>query len=452
LEEDAMKIRLFSLVALLATVLAAPVFAAPFAQLSSTETQEATTTPQIVTLNSNDGSKGIDNNKGKVTIKEAGSYFLMAAGQIGGNGKGTVRLWMRQNGKDVGNSNTEQTIENDSTSVIVCQGVAECKAGDTIELAFSASAPGLKLVYSKAENEPAIPSMIFSAVKVDAGPFAQLSSTESQPAESSATRVTLNSTDAAKEIENNKGVVTIKDAGVYFCIAAGQVGATKSGAKGTVKLWTRLNGTDVDNSNTEQSIAGGSTAVLICQGVGECKAGDKLELMQSSKGSGLGIVFSEQKGEPAIPSMIFSTFKVPAKAYAQLCSLKTQDAAAMGKPIALEQTDAAAGVENAAGAVTIKDNGVYLVVAAGQVGGNGRGTVKLWMRQNGTDVGNSNTEQTVVGGSTSVIVCQGVMELKAGDKLQLVQSAKGSGVGMVASKPDGEPAIPSVIFSLVKID
>jgi hypothetical protein len=164
------------------------------------------------------------------------------------------------------------------------------------------------------------------------------------------------------------------------------------------------------------------------------------------------MVFSSPKGEPAIPSMIFSTFKVPGKAYAQLSSLKTQDAAATGKPITLEQTDAAAGVENAAGAVTIKENGVYLVVAAGQVGGNGKGTVKLWMRQNGKDVDNSNTEQTVAGGSTSVIVCQGVMELKAGDKLQLVQAANGGGVGMVASKPTGEPAIPSVIFSLAKID
>ena len=447
-----MKIRLTCLVALVATALTANALAAPYAQLSSTETQKATTTPQVVTLNSNDGSKGIDNDKGKVTIKEAGSYFLMAAGQIGGAGKGTVRLWMRQNGKDVDNSNTEQTIDNGSTSVIVCQGVTKCKAGDTIELAFSASTPGLSLVFSKPANEPAIPSMIFSAVKVDAGPFAQLSSSETQAAESTGNRVTLNSTDAAKEIENNKGVVTIKDAGVYFTIAAGQVGATAAGGKGTVKLWTRQNGTDVDNSNTEQSISGGSTAVLICQGVGECKAGDKLELAQSSKASSLGMVFSEHKGEPAIPSMIYSAFKVPGKAYAQLSSLKTQDGAATGKPIALEQTDAAAGVENTAGTVTIKENGIYFAVAAGQVGGAGNGTVKLWLRQNGKDVDNSNTEQTVSGGSTSVLVCQGVMELNAGDKLQLVQSAKGTGVGMVASKPAGEPAIPSVIFSLVKVD
>jgi hypothetical protein len=67
-------------------------------------------------------------------------------------------------------------------------------------------------------------------------------------------------------------------------------------------------------------------------------------------------------------------------------------------------------------------------------------------------VANSNTEQTVVDKYTAVLVCQGVGEVKAGDKLQLVQSAKGSPVGMVASTPKNEPVVPSMIFSLVKVD
>jgi hypothetical protein len=45
-----------------------------------------------------------------------------------------------------------------------------------------------------------------------------------------------------------------------------------------------------------------------------------------------------------------------------------------------------------------------------------------------------------------------VGEVKAGDKLQLVQSAKGASVGMVASTPKNEPVVPSMIFSLVKVD
>src|SRR5437762_6662904 len=68
---------------------------------------------------------------------------------------------MRQNGKDVDNSNTEQTIDNGSTSVIVCQGVTECKAGDTVELAFSASTPGLALVYRSEEHTSELQSPMY---------------------------------------------------------------------------------------------------------------------------------------------------------------------------------------------------------------------------------------------------------------------------------------------------
>jgi hypothetical protein len=51
-----------------------------------------------------------------------------------------------------------------------------------------------------------------------------------------------------------------------------------------------------------------------------------------------------------------------------------------------------------------------------------------------------------------VLVSQGVGEAKKGDRLQLFQSARGSGVGLVASSPKGEPTVPSMIFSLVKVD
>ena len=104
--------------------------------------------------------------------------------------------------------------------------------------------------------------------------------------------VTLDSTDAAKGIENKDGVVTIKEPGVYFAIAAGQVGATAAGGKGTGKLWMRQNGKDVDNSNAEQTVSG-TTSVLVCQGAGEFKAGDKLTLVQSTGGSDVGMIASK---------------------------------------------------------------------------------------------------------------------------------------------------------------
>jgi hypothetical protein len=122
--------------------------------------------------------------------------------------------------------------------------------------------------------------------------------------------ITLNQTDAAKEVENEKGTITLKKAGTYFVIAAGQVGSADKNGKGSARLWLRQNGKDVDNSNTEQTVTPKYTAVLVCQGVGEAKAGDKLQLCQSAKGSGVGMIASTPKAEPVIPSMIFSLVKV----------------------------------------------------------------------------------------------------------------------------------------------
>jgi hypothetical protein len=455
------KILFPGIIALVAALLvAAPSLAGSFAQLSSSETQIGGTTPKVVTLNQDDALKGITNSKGLVTFKEAGTYFMMAAAQVGstdGNGKGTVRMWMRQNGQDVGNSNTEQTIAKGFTAVLVCQGVAEVKAGDKFEVAFSVSSggEGLGLIVSKPKGEPVVPSMIFSAFKVGDSAYAQLSSTESQPASSAGKAITLNSNDAAKDVENDKGAVTIKKAGTYFVMAAGQVGATDSNGKGTVRLWVRQNGKDVDNSNTEQAIANGFTAVLVCQGVMECKAGDKVELIQSTSGTGLGMVASRPKGEPVVPSMILSIVKVADSSYAQLSSTETQIGAPAGKALTLNSTDAAKDVENDKGTITVKKAGTYFMIAAGQVGsGNGsdKGSARLWLRQNGKDVDNSNTQQTITPKYTAVVVCQGVGEVKAGDKLQLCQSDRGSGVGMIASTPKSEPIVPSMIFSLVKVD
>ena len=451
-----------AIVAGLVTWLAAtPLQAGSYAQLSSSENQLGDVAPKVVTLNQDDAiGGGITNAKGIITFKEAGTYFVMAAGQVGsadGNGKGTVRLWARQNGEDVANSNTEQTILPGFTAVLVCQGVAEIKAGDKLELAFSVSKAGEKLglIASKPKGEPAIPSMIFSAFKVDGTAYAQLSSTESQMTGATGKMVSLNQTDSSKEIENNKGIVTIKKAGTYFVMAAGQVGSASGKEKGTVRLWMKQNGADVANSNTEQSIDGAFTGVLVCQGVMECKAGDKIELLQSSTAANLGMVATTPKGEPIVPSMILSIIKVNDSSYAQLSSTESQAGISEGKALTLDQTDAAKEIENAKGTITIKQAGFYFIIAAGQVGsmkGDGKGAARLWLRQNGKDVDNSNTEQTITGKYTAVLVCQGVGEVKAGDKLQLVQSAKGTGVGMIASHPKGEPAVPSMIFSLIKVD
>jgi hypothetical protein len=143
--------------------------AASYLQASSTEEQLATDTkPKTVTMNSTDASKNIKQDKGVVTVNENGAFFLIAAAQVGGKTKGLVRMWMRVNGKDVDNSNTEQIITDPSfTAVLVCQGVAELKRGDKVTVVFSGSDAGVGLVVKKPTGEPVVPSMIFSGWRID---------------------------------------------------------------------------------------------------------------------------------------------------------------------------------------------------------------------------------------------------------------------------------------------
>jgi hypothetical protein len=138
-------------------------------QASSTDEQlAADPKPKAVTMNSTDGKKNITNTNGVVRVNENGSFFLIAAAQVGGKTKGLVRMWMRINGKDVDNSNTEQLIADPAfTAVLVSQGVAEVKRGDRIEVVFSGSEPGIGLVVKKPAGEPVVPSIIFSGWRID---------------------------------------------------------------------------------------------------------------------------------------------------------------------------------------------------------------------------------------------------------------------------------------------
>jgi hypothetical protein len=144
-------------------------FAAAFLQASSTDPQLATDTkPKVVVMNSTDAASGMTNKDGVVTASEDGAYFVVAAGQVGGSTKGSVRIWMRVNGTDVDNSNTEQFIAEPAfTAVLVCQGVMELKKGDKVEVMYSATAPGLGLIVKKPAGEPVVTSIIFSAFKLN---------------------------------------------------------------------------------------------------------------------------------------------------------------------------------------------------------------------------------------------------------------------------------------------
>ena len=142
-----------------------------YIQASSLEDQivKEANKPQLVTMGSTDAAKGLKNNKGVVTLDQTGTYFTIVGVQVGSRGgTGLVRLWFQTNGKDVDNTNCEQTVPTaDFTTVMISQGVGEYKRNDKINAMISGSATGIGLVYKKPAGEPAVPSVIFSAWKID---------------------------------------------------------------------------------------------------------------------------------------------------------------------------------------------------------------------------------------------------------------------------------------------
>jgi hypothetical protein len=142
-----------------------------YIQASSEEDQivKEANKPQLVTMKSTDAAKGLKNTNGVVILDQSGTYFTIVGVQVGSRGgTGLVRLWFQTNGKDVDNSNCGQQVPTaDYTTVMISQGVGEYKKGDKVNAMISGSAAGIGLVYKKPAGEPAVPSVIFSAWKID---------------------------------------------------------------------------------------------------------------------------------------------------------------------------------------------------------------------------------------------------------------------------------------------
>ena len=107
----------------------------------------------------------------------------------------------------------------------------------------------------------------------------------------------------------------MKSAGAYFIIAAVQVGfapattgACRRATRFTADYWVALNGAKIDNSNVRMVAAKAHKDVIVTQGVGTFKNGDKVSIL----GSGIGAQaeYILPPGEPAIPSIIFTMYKI----------------------------------------------------------------------------------------------------------------------------------------------
>ena len=171
------------LAAMSVILIAPPVFAqgaanTPAAQLSHTVSIQPNVTNAVyVPLNSNDYINGgithsDTRNPADVIINQDGSYLIVAAGQVGKTSGSTtcnVDLWISQNGEYVINSNTRASVNTvNDTIVLVSQAIMPLKANDTINTVMSVSATnqGCGLINIAPSNEPNIPAIIFSIVRI----------------------------------------------------------------------------------------------------------------------------------------------------------------------------------------------------------------------------------------------------------------------------------------------
>ncbi|CAF4160905.1 unnamed protein product [Adineta steineri] len=384
---------------------------------------------------------------------------------------GDIHMWMQKRNENEPNSNSIQSVEYGSTSVLVYATVFETPVDCTFAFLYSAftfnECPSLGLIATQPENEPLVPSIIISTLQVSGGtntiPYAQLFSSKTQLGNSNSDVVVMDGSSAVNKLDittaEKHGIIKYNEAGIYFLIACGQVGSAKdTDASGEVHLWMRLNEKDIANSNTIKTIRNGNTAVLVSQTVVKLEAKDKVQLVFSTTNKELGLIASKPKNEPLVPGIIVSTFRLSNEenpiTYAQLSSSQSQWGCVTPKTVKLDNNDGSHHINNNNGLIAFEESGTYFMMAAAQVGSeddDGVGDVRMWFRLNGEDMADSNTIQTVEK-DTAVLVCQTAIEIKTGDKLEIVIATdvtQGT-LGLVAAKPHKEAAVPSIIVSVFK--
>ncbi len=109
------------------------------------------------------------------------------------------------------------------------------------------------------------------------------------------------------------------------------------------------------------------------------------------------------------------------------------------------------------GDIEIKTTGMYLIMAAPQIGKTGGEEARwldFWLRVNNVDVPNSNVRAVLKDqGQKDVIVLQVLTRLNEGDTLNIMMSVEktGEGLGIEAIQPLGEPLVPSIILTMVQM-
>ena len=100
--------------------------------------------------------------------------------------------------------------------------------------------------------------------------------------------------------------------GNYFVFAAPQAGRLKGGDPEEFTCFLRIDGQQVPNSNVLLALKQGTKDVIVSQAIVPLRRGSELEIMISSSDpkDGVGIEAIDVEGQPLVPSLILSCFRV----------------------------------------------------------------------------------------------------------------------------------------------
>lgn len=108
----------------------------------------------------------------RITMAKAGIYNIQFSAQLDktDSGDDTVQIWLRKNGNNVANSNTEMTlVGNSGKHVAAWNFVVQASAGDYFEIAWHSADTAVFINYIAAAStptRPAIPSVILTVTQV----------------------------------------------------------------------------------------------------------------------------------------------------------------------------------------------------------------------------------------------------------------------------------------------
>jgi hypothetical protein len=151
------------------------------------QTVASTTTAYAITLSNTDLSENVFlSNSSRINVRAAGKYNVQFSVQFANTDTQIhdADIWMRKNGSDLTNSNSQFSIPNshggtDGHLIAALNLFVDLAANDYVQLMWSAASTQVKLEYigtQSSPTRPATPSVIVTIQHISDGPLVYISS------------------------------------------------------------------------------------------------------------------------------------------------------------------------------------------------------------------------------------------------------------------------------------